>query len=374
MPSGGHGEPGPQNPGSGEPDPTPPSAGGSGGAGNEPCKEPVASLQPGSTGNPLDQPLAASALPNGVSTPIAWRLHAMGDPTTNGASYMGPGGGGSLSVDPRTDLGRLSGRDPHTNEPSNRPGNIPTVGTTTFEDIGAYALFHPMAEGFAAVQFRPQCWVRGAPNMEHNPQVPGRFFREDERVRPQVLTMRAFGALSAEDYDYVERPLQSRARGGTGNGGVLLSPPRFEMEDYLDIGVGASTDVDDVTSDRATDSLFMFAPGVRLAIGKPNRDGSAQDGAGFIQHSTSTTVPLKVTTQVSGASVDLMDFESDGGEVTARFSGTSGIVLPAGGTSDRPTTVVTAGMMRWNDDTATMEVYDGSTWQTVSFDGGGGGG
>lgn len=369
MPTGGHGEPSTGNPGEGDPDP--PQGGGAGGGSNDPCKTLTNSLLPGQTGVSLDNDVLANAiLPNGISTPIAHRIYQHGDPQTNAHSFMGPGGGGSLSVDPRVEMGRLHGRNPWSNEPQTVPGVIPTIGTTTQQDVGAYALFHPIAEGFAAIQFRPQCWVRGAPNLEHNPQIPGRFGREDERVRPQVMSMRAFGALNAEDYEYVQRPEYSRARGGTGNGGVLLSPPRFEMEDYLDVGVGVSTDVDDVTSDAATDSLWMLAPGVRFALGKPNRDGSAKDGAAFFQHDPLATVPGKITTQVSGAVVDMLTLHSDSGEIALEANGTDGFMLPAGTTAQRPTATVQAGMVRWNTTTSEAEVYDGSAWTAL---GGGGG-
>jgi hypothetical protein len=378
MPQGGQTGGGSSEPG--EPGDPPATGGGAGGSSNDPCKEPVRNLQEGVTGNPLDEVAHQVTLGDASplshyagSTPVSSRLFGVGDPQTNQWSQWGAGGGGTEAIDPRVDMGRLEGRDPHTNEPASVPGLIPTIGQTTREHVAAYALFHPIAEGFAAVQFRPQCWIQGAPNFEHNNQIPGQTIIEDERVRPQVLTMRAFGGLGNDDYRYVERPRESRARGGTAHGGVLLSPPRFEMEDYLDVGVGASRDVDDVTSAEATDSLFMFAPGVRAAWGKPNKDGSAQDGAAFLQNGTTAAVPLQVTTQVSGAAVDLFTFHSDGGEVAAEAAGTSGFMLPVGTTAQRPTTLLQAGMIRWNSTDTAAEVYNGSAWTGLGSGGGGGG-
>lgn len=376
MPEGGHGEGEDPDPGSGEPNGGGSEGGGSGGSTNDPCHDSLSDQENGETNSHLDSTLTHATTGEGnplsygshnVSLPSAHQLHRIGLPQTNQYSYAGPGGGGTVARDNRVDMGRLEGRNPHTNRPEKVPGIVPTVGSAGRDQVGSYALFHPFAEGFAAVQWRPQVWVGGAPNIEHNPQIPGAVLMQEERVRPQVLTMRAFGGMGDTDYNYVERPDLSRARGGTAHGGILLSPPRFEMEDYLSIGTGQSRDVDEVTGDEATDSLFMLAPGVRLTFGKPERNGTASNGAGFIENSTDSTEPLKVTTQVSGASVDLMKFRSDSGEVAVELAGAQGVNLPRGTDAQRPSALREAGTSRWNSTHNVPEWWNGGAWVMPQF-------
>jgi hypothetical protein len=45
--------------------------------------------------------------------------------------------------------------------------------------------------------------------------------------------------------------------------------------------------------------------------------------------------------------------------------GTNGFVMPAGTTAERPATGNVAGTLRFNTDTARMEVYDGTEWDQV---------
>jgi uncharacterized membrane protein len=45
--------------------------------------------------------------------------------------------------------------------------------------------------------------------------------------------------------------------------------------------------------------------------------------------------------------------------------GTNGFVMPAGTTAERPATGNAAGTLRFNTDTARMEVYDGTEWDQV---------
>ena len=52
-----------------------------------------------------------------------------------------------------------------------------------------------------------------------------------------------------------------------------------------------------------------------------------------------------------------------------KFSGTGGLVIPAGDNDERPTTPET-GDMRWNTDLSTAEVFNGIAYQTLSGDGG----
>jgi hypothetical protein len=138
-----------------------------------------------------------------------------------------------------------------------------------------YAIHHPMQESFTEVTYRPELKVTGYPSWIHSPEIHSRVSEMDEANRPQVLAARAWGAQSDDgDWDYVETPRSSRPRGGTANGGIVYTPPEFELEDYLGINHGDS-DVDSPS----TTSYVAMAPGVCMAFGSPASDGG-MSGAG----------------------------------------------------------------------------------------------
>lgn len=202
------------------------------------------------------------------------------------SSTIGAGGQtNSTWRDVREDLGRWSGQDPWTRLQETVPGLIEFVGGAATGLVGAYVIHHPLHESFAAMSFRPQLTIARYPNFERNPQLHAGMIETDERVRPHAVTMRAWGAQEQGEWDYTQRPEVSRARGGTVNGGVMFCPPRFEMEDYLEVG-GSTLDVDDLTSDAATTGYVLFAPGVRMALGKPASTGGLQTGGIVFRQAT----------------------------------------------------------------------------------------
>lgn len=286
----------------------------------------------------------------------------------------GPGGGGSQVRDPRNDLGRFSGLDPVTRRPSHPPGLVEHVGGDTRNSAGLFSIFHPLSEGFASINFRPQLWVAGLPNVEHNPQIPAAVLLLEERTRPQVLTMRAFGAqsLTAGDFRHVELPANSRARGGTGNGGVMFAPPRFEPEDYF--GINSQVDVEDVTSDRATQGYVLAATGVAFALGLPNIDGSLQANAVTIARDA-TVATRALVVEHNGA--ELIRGYDDGTDVVLELAqgGSAAVVLPFGSTAQRPATPA-SGMVRINTSGAAdvLEYWDNQAGAWVDAGSGGGGG
>lgn len=288
-------------------------------------------------------------------------------PQSAGNYVGGPGGMGTQVVDPRIPLGRLSGLDPWTREREQVPGLVERVGDIDTEAAGVYSIFHPLQESYGAVAFRPQLTIAGAPNFEHNPQVPATVIAIEDRVRPQVLVARAWGAQStAGDWKYTELPAVSRARGGTAAGGVLFSPPRFELEDYLAVNSGAN--VDDITSSRATRSYICAAPGVSFALGKPTSAGALAANSVEIRQETGVaTRPMAVLHNA----VEVLRGYSSGSEVFVELGGTTALRVPVGTTAQRPATP-TAGHLRFNSTTPAFEGYDGSTW--VAFGSGGGGG
>ena len=266
--------------------------------------------------------------------------------------------------DPRAELGRWAGRSQTTNLEEIIPGVVEHVGSSTKDDVGLYTLFRPMAQGFASVNFRPQLTVNGYPSFEHNPQMPAPMYFNDERTRPQVLAMRAWGAQSSGDGDwnYVEKPSHSRARGGTGNGGVIFQPPRFELEDYYGVGPGVQ-DVSDVTSTQATTSYVLAAPGVSFALGTPSADGTLGANAVTISRDPDE-------------SFDPLIIKHNGIEVLRAYTGSDGDVvklaggavhIPSGGSGARPAAPA-VGMVRVNTDATDeeLEFYGAAEgWQSL---------
>lgn len=263
-------------------------------------------------------------------------------------------------------MGRWSGRDPWTRLPEHVPGLIEYVGAAAADLVGAYSIHHPLHETFAAVSFRPQLSIARYPNFERNPQIHAGMILSDERMRPHVLTSRAWGAQVAGDWDYTERPNTSRARGGTADGGILFCPPRFEAEDYFAIG-SAAQDVDDVTSAKATQSYICVAPGVAYALGKPTITGGLATGAVVIRQDTAANKRAVVVEQDGN---ELIRGYDDGTDCVVWLGqgGTGAIRIPRGSSANRPA-VPKSAYVRVKTGTTfdVMEFYDdtGAAWRQV---------
>ena len=81
------------------------------------------------------------------------------------------------------------------------------------------------------------------------------------------------------------------------------------------------------------------------------------------------TIKNNVITNTVSNSVTTFENTNDG---YVRFSGTYGLVIPAGDNIQRPPLAFTElGQMRWNTDAVRVEVYDGSNWVSVAGSGGG---
>lgn len=330
-------------------------AGGRGGGGGGGTLDPAAALSSASSSAPpLDRRFFNSG--GGELLPLS-------------AGVSGRGYGGAPSKDPRLDLDRrIDGRPvPTAGDGDTQPGVADEIGTTEGR-VGLYALFRPMAQGFAAVQFRPQMTVAGYPNFEHNPSMPAERYYQDERARPQTVVMRAWGAQrnGEGDWAYVETPDDARARGGTGDGGVLFHPPRFELEDYYGIG-NAGLDVTDTTSAQATTSYVLVAPGVKHAYGLPNPDGTVQPGGSSTTYG-GPTKPQVTSVHTSAGTLTALEvnYDSAGAEVVVGFGQNQAVQIPAGTTAQRPSGVApAAGMFRYNTSNSEAEIYNGSAWEAV---------
>ncbi len=279
----------------------------------------------------------------------------------------GSGGGGSRGGQPAINLGESYGDGGVIEQV---PGLVPTVGAG-LETLGKYSIFHPMQTGFAAITFRPQLWVQGYPNFEHNPMLPATRIENDEEVRPQVLAMRAFGGQNdSGDWAYEDRPHASLARGGRVKGGVLFSPPDWEMEDFFGIVSQKSVTL------RDTGAFVTAAQGVGVAWGEPHADGGLKAGSVYA-HRYSTATPsnyrgLRFThLNTARTEVDSLRLKVDEAtdEIVVEVRGTGAIRVPIGTTAQRNATIPDeAGHLRINTDAGTadrLEYYDGADWESA---------
>lgn len=243
---------------------------------------------------------------------------------------------------------------------------VERIGGADHDAKGVYSIFHPLHEAYSAVSFRPELTVKGYPCLEHNPKAPHETIVRDEAVRPHSLTMRAWGGQSSStgDFSYVERPHESRARGGTCHGGLLLAPPRFELADYYGVTVN---DVSDVASSRATSSYVLAAPGVAFALGLPTSAGALAPNSIVVQQDVAAAAkPLVVTHDA----VEVFRAYSSGTETHFAIGGTTAVQVPSGTDAQRPATP-SVGHVRVNTQaTPVIEYWDGGAWVTT---GGGGG-
>ena len=247
-------------------------------------------------------------------------------------------------------------------------GVVATVGgSASGRDVGLYSILHPFNTGFAAISFRPQLQIKGAPNFEHNPLLSARAYRAEERTRPSVLTLRAWGAQSQSgDWDYIESPASSRARGGSVNGGLLFAPSEFEMEDYLGINSNADTD------NPAAATFVTFAPTVAVAFGKPTTGGILAAGAKIIRQDTAAgEVVVSEVVGAVGATTDILKMSLLDSEGYLELEGTGAVKIPSGTTGKRPSTPVVS-MLRVNTTLTALEYYAAGAWQVLTPGGGGG--
>ena len=72
-------------------------------------------------------------------------------------------------------------------------------------------------------------------------------------------------------------------------------------------------------------------------------------------------IDTTITSSTANANISI----DPNGTGTFIIVGTNGFVMPAGTTAQRPATGNVAGTLRFNTDTARMEVYDGTEWDQV---------
>ena len=235
------------------------------------------------------------------------------------------------------------------------PGPNPNVGTynqslghvgqTSLRDRALFALHHPFMETWSAQAVRPQRWVLGQPSWEHQQGASHADLYADEWHRPQVLGIRSWGAqLASGEWDYVTKPLDSRARGGTTDGGILYCPPEFEPEDYFSLNSEMNT------SSPTTQSYVLAALGVSFALGKPNLDGGLNAGSFVLASTTAATEKVSLTQlDANRTGIDLIrawiDETGGGTEVMVELGlgGSQAVRIPRGDTSQRPVAIAPVG-------------------------------
>ncbi len=290
-------------------------------------------------------------------------------PVAPGNSYFIGRGFDNQSFSDNFDINPPDGSDYNGIRPA---GVVQQVGGAAGggEDVGLFSIFHPHSTGFAAIALRPQLWIKGAPNFEHNPLLGSAMYRSEEQTRPTVLTIRAWGAQSESgDWKYAKTPVSSRARGGTADGGILVAPAEFEMEDYL--GINSNADTDNPTAS----TYAMLAPNVSLAFGNPATSGGPTVGSKLIYQETAAgDLIFSEVTDVAGSLTEIIKVSVDGdGAGYTELEGTGALKVPGGSTDERPTTPA-AAMVRYNSTDKAFEYYDGTTWNSLTPGGGGGGG
>ncbi len=275
--------------------------------------------------------------------------------------YFCPDPGGGRPFTPTRDP-----RKPLTHFTGGRSDAVRNVGELSADRHALFEIFHPMVEGFAQMSFRPELMVKGAQSFRRNPEASLESIKADEARRPQILGLRTWGAQNnSGDWTYVADPDTSRARGGTADGGVLLSPPEYELEDYF--AINSAADVYTV----GTTSYFTAAPGTGFGLGTPNSDGGLNAKAIQITQAGGAALndPL-IVAQLNSSRVAKTLFKGEldqaSGEVLVTIGGTNSMIIPAGVTGDRPTGAV--GMFRTNTTTSpdTLEYWDGAAWATVA--------
>lgn len=329
---------------------------------------------PGAPGNPTTGGPGVPGSPVTPGGPGGGPGGPGGPSTPGGPIAPGSGGPESGAGGPESGGGTPGGRR-QRQMPVLLSGTRNYVGGTVPEDVALYSILHPMQESFASWGFRPQRMVDGAESFTHNPLLPIEAYEDEDATRPMVLACDAWGAQAGPDWDYTRRPDQSRARGGTANGGILFRPPHLELEDYF--GLGSSESV----TATSTTSYVTMAPNVAFALGTPSTDGGLAARSVRIRQIPGSTDQTLVIEQLrSGSWIELLSgqVEASSGEVVVSIArgGAQAVRIPRGNDAQRPSAPV-GGELRISTETPgedRLEYWDeqGGTWAQPGTGGGGG--
>lgn len=261
------------------------------------------------------------------------------------------------------------------------PVPTPRIGELRRDESPRFVIHHPLAESFSGIHFRPQLYGNQDLDLERGQFASREMLARDERLRPHVLGLRSWGAHDNGWWKYTENPGESRLRGGVASGGLILTPPSVEMEDYL-APRDESRTLDEIENP-TEEVTFALAPGVRMAFGVPVADGGMAAGAVLIrqdQDQTGLTGAGDAAGKL-GLLVEQLDdtrtahrlldagIDTATGEVTVRIGGEAGLVLPSGLDADRPSSPE-SGHVRSNGESTTEELehFDdagGTGWRKI---------
>ena len=257
--------------------------------------------------------------------------------------------------------------------------NSPKIGDLDRDTLKQFSIHHPFVETYSHVGFRPQLTVKGAPNLERNRFAARSILERDEEVRPQVASLRPWGAQVNGDWKYTTPPEASRNRGGVVRGGILLSPPDIEMEDYL-LQSDSSRTNDEIENPEGH-ACLVAAPGTCFGLGLPNEDGGLNSGAVSINQEPSASLfaggsapgqgSLRIQQLDSNRDPQtLLNTGIDQGTDEIHFvvGGTQAITIPRGSDTERPATP-TGGEIRILSSGShdVLEMYDAQdgVWQEI---------
>lgn len=219
-------------------------------------------------------------------------------------------------------------------------------------------IHHPLEEGFTSLTFLPQSMTPG----RNDYRQPTAEFNENEiGRRPATLRAEAYAAEVDGEWDYEEEPGEDPINpGGTSvGGGVWLMRPSQHMDDF-------ANDTEPSAPSGSGHYLGM-ADGTCLGFGSPSTSSGGMQPGGY-------TIARDSGEFVIGSDGDaLVNVDADGTDYNASVNGTTGLVLPAGTTGERPGSPP-AGLIRLNTTTGEVEADDGGgTWSAMPSGGGGGG-
>lgn len=302
--------------------------------------------------------------PQGPSTPGSTPGTPSGSPPPAGPAPVPTPTDPPVPYDPEIDewLRRRRKRD----KPRRLAGVSLFVGTTSPEDRSLYTVTNPMHTSFGEVAFRPQLWANGKQSVTHNPTLDAADYEDHESEAPQVVSVKPWAGQNDDcTFAYTQHPEDSRARGGTANGGILFAPAHLEMEDFL--GINSNVDVTETVST----SYVTVAPNVAFALGVPTTDGDLDDKSYRIrQNPSATDRGLLIEQKYGGAWIEVFAARvvSSSGEVVAELAqgGNQAVRIPLGSDAERPTLASLSGMIRINNETGSdvFEYYEssGGTW------------
>ena len=254
-----------------------------------------------------------------------------GGPTTGGGDTGGPTTGGGATAPGDADLPLVPYPGPtNPGEPGGGPlpgdnGRMQSVtgsaDTTQYPSI-AGTMTEIMSGPISA---RPQPIGDGLPDYAHGSRPSPEEFAAYNAQSPVTMLATPFGAQSGSEFQYTQRPGDSKYPGGTADGGWFYTPPEVSPLDaasgFAPAGVTQS------------ESAHVYGPGVATVHGTIDPEtGTIDDGVRMIRNSSGS---VAIEALVAGVWTQVATYSGDGLRVKAGASvivesGASASVLSGG--------------------------------------------